>query len=805
MDPPLHNPAIKGIIFNVDSLENPSIDWIDTYKEVSCMSKFDTTTWSSFTKYVFGATQSHSTNMNFQTDPGYEEEEKAEPFTYKTKVPPIFSRGHGSNESASHMEEHYKKHEGSVSHGEARCNVYAVTVYPDNPNVRLTENFQNRIKEIDLAASGDEKDAAMKTFIQEFGTHYGKKTTMGVGLKFESRWRKEESKFNSETKLNRCNTRNGAKFFGMQLEDDTEDCIGTSLDVSEGQVNGLTRLSASSYGSYPREKLSDWQTAIETLDANGKLDPLPISQEYDLILNLLLTPAVKAIKHSNGESINTTNIMKTAIEGYAKYCYLANDKNLCQIFGCAKSVRIGDMVFNYASTDDAQNRLIFQEWTTSKTKHQLFFKDNHWLISEGPWDETPKVKSTMCPLNGTTFVNPIIVFQQETLDWQKCSIKCSEMEACYFWQYKIVENRCQMIESFESMSDTLEKTYIGTKDCPGAIDLRNSMFGSCVENHPSMWTPGGEAFFQKGLKVEENDPTVLVLGGGLTLSLGVAYPTDSVEVIGDYECPVPMQNLPIANDFHTMAMTPDGTVLSCGGRDNNVKDCLTYDTNIKEWTKHSSLNKQRMAASAVTLPNGVYILGGINEALSSEILPKGSTDWIDGPTLPMKVKQSCAIAISNTEFHISGGGIKYNFQNEAYKYSVKYDVETETWTRWTDLKEARFGHGCAKLGNKIVIAGGRDTHGYTESTEIIDLASGKVKYGGNLQRPRMDFQMSTLGGHYQRILAVGGLAHGLVVDDDVDTIEEWNDDNESWSLHPDKLKTARHRFGALAVPKSRIC
>ena len=69
VDPPLHNPSIKGIIFNVDGLENPTIDWIDTYKEVSCMSKFDETTWSSFSKYIFGATQSHSANMNFQTNP----------------------------------------------------------------------------------------------------------------------------------------------------------------------------------------------------------------------------------------------------------------------------------------------------------------------------------------------------------------------------------------------------------------------------------------------------------------------------------------------------------------------------------------------------------------------------------------------------------------------------------------------------------------------------------------------------------------------------------------------------------------
>ena len=107
----------------------------------------------------------------------------------------------------------------------------------------------------------------MKTFIQEFGTHYGKKTTMGVGLKFETRWTREETKFHSETKLNHCNSRNGARFAGMQLEDDTEDCIGTSLDVTTGHVNGLSRLSASSYGSYPREKLSDWQIAIENLDA----------------------------------------------------------------------------------------------------------------------------------------------------------------------------------------------------------------------------------------------------------------------------------------------------------------------------------------------------------------------------------------------------------------------------------------------------------------------------------------------------------------------------------------------------------
>ena len=64
-----------------------------------------------------------------------------------------------------------------------------------------------------------------------------------------------------------------------------------------------------------------------------------------------------------------------------------------------------------------------------------------------------------------------------------------------------------------------------------------------------------------------------------------------------------------------------------------------------------------MGASAITLPTGVAFLGGINHEKSTEFLPKGSNNWVESPTLPMPVKQSCALAISDTEFHVSGGGI----------------------------------------------------------------------------------------------------------------------------------------------------
>ena len=132
------------------------------------------------------------------------------------------------------MLEHYEKQEGSVTHGEARCNIYTITLYPENPNVKLTENFQNRLKEIDLAKTNPEKDEAMRSFIKEFGTHYGKKTIMGVGLKFENRWTSTETKHHSETKLNRCTAENGARILGMQLQDDTKDCANANLAITTG-------------------------------------------------------------------------------------------------------------------------------------------------------------------------------------------------------------------------------------------------------------------------------------------------------------------------------------------------------------------------------------------------------------------------------------------------------------------------------------------------------------------------------------------------------------------------------------------
>ena len=137
-----------------------------------------------------------------------------------------------------------------------------------------------------------------------------------------------------------------------------------------------------------------------------------------------------------------------------------------------------------------------------------------------------------------------------------------------------------------------------------------------------------------------------------------------------------------------------------------------------------------------------------------------------------------------------------------------YDIVGKSWTTWQNLKHERFGHGCAKLGNKIIVAGGKNYAERLSSTEIIDVTTGVVKNGGPMISPRQNFQLVTLGGGlFQKILAIGGYNSwtAQTIKCDVDYDEEWNDDSETWKVNPIKLQTPRHMFGAVVVPKSTVC
>jgi len=146
----------------------------------------------------------------------------------------------------------------------------------------------------------------------------------------------------------------------------------------------------------------------------------------------------------------------------------------------------------------------------------------------------------------------------------------------------------------------------------------------------------------------------------------------------------------------------NGTILLCGGY-KNEKKCLQLDH--LTWKEHSTLNKERVAHSAVTTQTATFLFGGFFPAYNTyEYLPKDSTTWLMGETdIPGGFQEGCAIAVkSDQEIWLIGG-------NETRKRILAFNVKDHSFQELpSQLIVGRDGHRCAFIPNtnKVMITGG---------------------------------------------------------------------------------------------------
>ena len=124
--------------------------------------------------------------------------------------------------------------------------------------------------------------------------------------------------------------------------------------------------------------------------------------------------------------------------------------------------------------------------------------------------------------------------------------------------------------------------------------------------------------------------------------------------------------------------------------------------------------------------------------------------------------------------------------------------------RWPRLKTSRTqGPGCAKLGQKVIIAGGYN-RGPLRSTEVLDLASRQITAGGDMTTPRTWFHFATIRrGGEEKVFAVGGESDSRYLNtvEELVEVEESNTGRKADSF----LGERRSYFGAVAVPKEFVC
>ena len=284
--------------------------------------------------------------------------------------------------------------------------------------------------------------------------------------------------------------------------------------------------------------------------------------------------------------------------------------------------------------------------------------------------------------------------------------------------------------------------------------------------------------------------------------------------------------LPSENSAHSLVLTNDFKIMSCGGsisadEEDNRQKCFLLEK--EKWVYHSTLSKARCSAIAITMPDGIYVFGGCGiHSTTSEFLPNGSKIWEKGPEIPDPgLWDACGIKVSDEELLIIGGH-PCRFQ-PAMSRILKYNIMTKAWTILDDLNIGRESHTCALLGDKVIVCGGTNFDypggGYLASTEVIsisgkhpprkvgDLNNPRCKHGMALTRINDEVKLIAFGGHLRDWTKWASMNKEDWNDSAtyLDSIEIWNDQNETWEVSDLKLKEKKFEFGFLSVPSILLC
>merc|ERR1712165_460470 len=259
-----------------------------------------------------------------------------------------------------------------------------------------------------------------------------------------------------------------------------------------------------------------------------------------------------------------------------------------------------------------------------------------------------------------------------------------------------------------------------------------------------------------------------------------------------------MPDLPGEVYRHNLIMTVKNDILTCGGSYLPFRQkCYQYDKNLQDWIRHSDLNQERYNAASITMPNAVYVFGGL-ESNTYEYMINDENVWQEGKSsIPGGFREGCVVKLNNNELALIGGE---GTESRIMKFNTATKVFTENWGR---LKKPRYGHACVTLGNNILVVGGFGDGGYLASSELINIEDGRQSETdvGDLNSKRYKFGLVSLGGNTTKILAIGGKGTGTVHD----SVEEYDENTGQWKNVTMKISEKKRDFGYLAVPSSAVC
>ena len=264
-------------------------------------------------------------------------------------------------------------------------------------------------------------------------------------------------------------------------------------------------------------------------------------------------------------------------------------------------------------------------------------------------------------------------------------------------------------------------------------------------------------------------------------------------------CSVP--SMDEARADHVTFLTRDSPprIATCGGYNwgsGYLKDCLVLRDGQWRGGELDDLPEERQEPASARLTEGVFLLGGESTPISSVFLRANSRSWESGPGLPVAMQYGpCAAPIGSHSFLIVYGTDVYEFDTR-----VAGPTDDAGWRpkeKWPQLQVYRKNRpGCGVLKNMFVVAGGNGL----KSTEIIDLVTKKISFGGEMEKKRAEFHLLSIG---DNLFAVGGSYYDEGYHYLAD-VEEFVEETGTWK--PAKsLDGKRAAYGGVAVTKDLVC
>jgi len=228
-----------------------------------------------------------------------------------------------------------------------------------------------------------------------------------------------------------------------------------------------------------------------------------------------------------------------------------------------------------------------------------------------------------------------------------------------------------------------------------------------------------------------------------------------------------------------------------------------YNPATDTWTRKADMPTARAVPSSVAVKGKIYTIGGATNdnnftgLLTVEEYDTATDKWTRKADMPTP-RWGLSTSVVNGRIYAIGGCLRYPGIGMPTAAVEEYNLETDTWTKKTDMPTQRWGHSSSMINGKIYAIGGTpdDTKLFLPIVEEYNPVTDTWTRKADMPTARLSLCTSTSGG---RIYAFGGRTIvnklGAVT---ITTVEEYNPETDIWTKKAD-MPTARFCLTACEV------